>query len=153
MKEELAKTLNDIYLEKKAKDIEIKNRIRELHIKINNVLYDYFITKGFIKDENFCYDPKTNLAIRFYMPYIDITNERQSFMINIYYKIGDEYLNYYLKSLSYKFKVEEPEKVFNRFKKYNNKTEITKIKDFFIKNYQSKMVALLREEKLTELIG
>ena len=149
MREGFIKEQKHIRKEFNEHRITTNNKLRELYSKAGDFLCDYFVTNGFVRDGNFCYDPKTNLAFSINKAFIDVSLSMNVCIIDIYYKGGDEYLCYNLKSLNYRFEIEDPCKVFDRFKKHNTKYGISKIKEF-CKKYPE-MVSILMDEKLEEL--
>ena len=140
----------------------INDRYEHLLRSVVKDISDYFLSKGFVhqriedenyimKERNYYYDPKTKIGVRIDIPLpIDIDFDYSTISLSIVYKVQENFLDYQ-KKVMFLFKREEPEEAFSRFKKYNGKTELERMKDFLRRYYPQEMLIADRNEKLKNI--
>jgi len=157
-KEQFRKELDDIYqdLDKYQNNTIIKiEKILNLACK---EISNYFLRKGFIFESyqnkkiniDYFYDPVTKIGFSMTIPSVYLGSDYNSISLDIVYKTNSKFLEYN-KSILFLFKREDPEKVYNRFKKFIGKAEITRMKKYLRLNYQKDMLISDRGEKIKNI--
>jgi len=160
--------LKDINIFYQKQKTETENRIRTLLISAIDEIGDYFISKGFIYFEEhithipvsnkryieivrYYYDKNTKVGIKINVPHeIDLDRENTFIPLRIFYKLKNSFESYE-SEIFYRYTIEDAENVFKRFKSYNGKAGVRKVKNFMRENFKREMLIDDRNEKIKNL--
>ena len=162
-KEDFIKEYENIYQDNQIRIKELEKRLLNLLLSAQNSLGVYFLSKGFIHENNtkrkgnydqeikYYYDPKTKVGIKLETPiFIYLDSEYNSISASVVYKCKNKFL-YSQKGVLFFFRKEEPENMYKRFRKYTGKTEIKRMKEFLRRKYPKEMLIDDRSEKIKSI--
>jgi hypothetical protein len=157
---EFKKRYNQITRDYYSHQKDISCKIRNLLALVGKEIGDFFLSKGFIYHNHekighgtgdYYYDPVTKIGFLLKIPKnIDIDMDYNYISLLIVYKTQNNFLHYN-KCVYFRYKKEDVEMVYLRFKKYLGKTEINRIKESMRQSYPKEMLIVDRNEKLKKV--
>lgn len=173
-REQYQKEFDQIYTDRDIQRKILENRIENILCSAVEELGNYFISKGFIHvveqndniRHNYYYDEKTRIGFKIIIPSIYLDSAYNVLSIMPVYKLpkisksnrlhniylGSKFWNHDNRLTDFAFMGEDPENVFNRFKrKHMNKQEIKKTEKIMTERFPKEMQMLKRRRKLEEI--